>query len=973
MAAISAFLGRDEERARLAALVPARRLVTVVGPGGIGKTRLAYEVCEHALAALPGTRHRCELASVAARDDIGAEVAGQLGFPSLEAFLVRLGDEPALLVLDNCEHVRAAAAALCRRLLDASPALRIVATSREPLGVDGEEVLPLGPLALPPSADRADVDAAPATRLFEERARSAGARPPASDADFAAIAELCRRLDGVPLAIELAAARARSLTPAELIALLDRRFDVLRRDEPVGRARHRSLRAAIDASYGLLDAQEQSFFRALGVFAGPFDADLAHAVAAGPGVDRLGTLDLLARLVDRSLVAAEPHGALTRYRLLDSLRHYAAERAREAGEWAGCVDRFVDAMAAHADGVMEAGMRRWTAEVMEALFAHLGNFFAAIDRCLETDLQAARAFRILLPCWGAIHQGRATEVAAAGERVLARWPEGAEPLRAEALAVTASASLPAGRFERAQDLAERVLGSPAASPLARVIALRALGVGAMHRGEDAASAHFRRGAAEAYAAELGPFARELVVCAAVLEGSRPGALDAALAELGRACAEATEADDRIGRVWALVARTHLLVRAERLVDARAALAEAERAREGFTYPYGAMVIARLRAALIGLERGWAASCHAWRAALDVATAAGELAEIALTLRAAAALARRAGDVETAARLLAAVPAGTHLSVNGDVFDDPEAGAAPAATADTGALRRARERLAALAGGAAQAEAARAAAPPADGGGVAARDESERGDGGPARDGTWPGGDGGAPPTARGAHEAGGDREGCGRAGAERDASERPGALRGAAAGRAGAEARATLARTGDVWTVRFAGRETQLRHVKGLADLAALLARPGEELHCLQLAGGGADDGDAGPLLDARARAEYQARVRALQAEIDEAHERGDPGGAERAEAELDALVRQLSAAFGLGGRARRAGAAAERARSAVAWRIRAALKRIATAHPELGRHLENAVRTGTWCCYRPETDVSWDVRPGAETRGRSA
>ena len=154
-----------------------------------------------------------------------------------------------------------------------------------------------------------------------------------------------------------------------------------------------------------------------------------------------------------------------------------------------------------------------------------------------------------------------------------------------------------------------------------------------------------------------------------------------------------------------------------------------------------------------------------------------------------------------------------------------------------------------------------------------------------------------------------------------------------------------------------------MRHAKGLEDLAALLRAPGEEIHSLVLIGGGGDEGDAGPVLDERARREYQARVRELQTEIDEASAGNDERRAERAEAELDALVQQLSSAFGLGGRARRAGSAAERARSAVAWRIRAAVKRIAEVHPELGRHLENAVRTGTWCCYRPDTDVSWDVR----------
>jgi hypothetical protein len=197
--------------------------------------------------------------------------------------------------------------------------------------------------------------------------------------------------------------------------------------------------------------------------------------------------------------------------------------------------------------------------------------------------------------------------------------------------------------------------------------------------------------------------------------------------------------------------------------------------------------------------------------------------------------------------------------------------------------------------------------------------------------------------------------------------------RGGARRTAEPAARGALLRSGGIWTLRFAGREAQLPHLKGLDDLAALLLRPCEEIHCLQLAGGSGLEGDAGPVADARARRDYQERVGELQEEIDGARAANDPGRAERAEAELDALVQQLSEAFGLGGRSRRSGSAAERARSAVAWRIRAALKRVGAAHPELGRHLENAVRTGTWCSYRPEADGSWDVRPGAELHGRSS
>jgi hypothetical protein len=153
-----------------------------------------------------------------------------------------------------------------------------------------------------------------------------------------------------------------------------------------------------------------------------------------------------------------------------------------------------------------------------------------------------------------------------------------------------------------------------------------------------------------------------------------------------------------------------------------------------------------------------------------------------------------------------------------------------------------------------------------------------------------------------------------------------------------------------------------VRHLKGMADLAVLLGAPETEVHCLQLMGGADVGGDVGPALDDRARRDYQARIRDLQAEIDDATTGGDTERAAHAELELDALVTQLSEAFGLGGRTRVRGSATERARAAVTYRVRAAIRRIAEAHPELGRHLDNAVRTGTWCAYRPETDVVWEV-----------
>jgi hypothetical protein len=169
-------------------------------------------------------------------------------------------------------------------------------------------------------------------------------------------------------------------------------------------------------------------------------------------------------------------------------------------------------------------------------------------------------------------------------------------------------------------------------------------------------------------------------------------------------------------------------------------------------------------------------------------------------------------------------------------------------------------------------------------------------------------------------------------------------------------------RIGDSWSVTFGGATVVVRDAKGIGDLAELLGRPDREVHCLELIGGVQPGGDSGPTIDAAARRAYERRIRDLQADLDEATANHDAGRAERAEAELDALVHELSRALGLGGRTRSTGQVAERARSAVRWRIRATIRRLADVHPELGRHLRNSITTGTWCAYRPELPIEWRI-----------
>ncbi|MBG6093991.1 ATP-binding protein [Actinomadura viridis] len=312
------FVGRTAERAAVLAAVEQARLVTLLGPGGVGKTRLAVVAAEEAVALFPSGGAFVDLVPV--RDGFVARaVATTLGVtegshqPLEEAVAARLGTGRSLLVLDNCEHVIDEAAGFAERILAACPGTRVLVTSRERLGVPGERSVPIAPLPLGSDAER----------LFLDRALAAD---PRFVAEPAVVAELCARLDGMPLAIELAAARGASLGPTGLLAALD---DALRLLSGVrgGDARHRSLRAVLSWSHDLLDEEEQALFRRLGVFVGAFDMDAASAV----GGDRAGVADLLGRLVDKSLVV-HVRGRVSRWRLLETVRAFALAQMTAAGD-----------------------------------------------------------------------------------------------------------------------------------------------------------------------------------------------------------------------------------------------------------------------------------------------------------------------------------------------------------------------------------------------------------------------------------------------------------------------------------------------------------------------------------------------------------------------------------------------------------------------------------------------------------------
>jgi predicted ATPase/DNA-binding SARP family transcriptional activator len=351
---LTSFIGRRREVDEAIGLLGHSRLVTLTGPGGAGKTSLAIEVAARVTDHYGDGVCLIRLAGVTDPAHLARAVADTLGVPdgagSVTDRLARyLRERTSLLVLDNCEHLVDASAALAEQLLMACDRLRLLATSREPLAVPGEVQLAIGPLDTPPEdAVPAEMPAYDAVRLFLDRAHAALPAFRLDPVTTVAVAEVCRRLDGIPLAIELAAARVKTLTIGEIAARLEDRFGLLTAGPRTAEARQRTLRATVQWSHNLLTDQEQVVFRRLSVFRGGWSADAAEHVCADAGIDQSQVIGLLAALVDRSLVVAD-HREAVRFRMLETLRHYAAERLREAGEH----DRVARAHAAYYTAVAE--------------------------------------------------------------------------------------------------------------------------------------------------------------------------------------------------------------------------------------------------------------------------------------------------------------------------------------------------------------------------------------------------------------------------------------------------------------------------------------------------------------------------------------------------------------------------------------------------------------------------------------------
>ncbi len=388
---LTTFVGREKELAEITALLEEHQLVTLVGSGGIGKTRASLQVAANLLDGSGDGVWFIELAPLASGDYVASAVAQAMGLglasngDPVENLARALESKHALLVFDNCEHLIEAAARVIATLLRACPKVKILASSRQSLGIAGEAAYRVPSLTVPDQVDATQLSAQDTARyaamaLFVERACAADNRFALTDDNAPTIADICRRLDGIPLAIELAAARVKILSPRQLRERLDERFRVLTGGNRDVLPRQQTLRALIDWSHDLLDERERTLFRRLGIFVNGFTLEGVVAVGSGTGLDEFDVLDVLASLVDKSLVLAEAEGDALRYRLLESTRVYAREKLEAAGERETCSarhlrymrDRFVAARA-HAEQTARL------AELDEALRTELEDARVALD------------------------------------------------------------------------------------------------------------------------------------------------------------------------------------------------------------------------------------------------------------------------------------------------------------------------------------------------------------------------------------------------------------------------------------------------------------------------------------------------------------------------------------------------------------------------------------------------------------------
>jgi predicted ATPase len=600
--------------------------VTITGVGGVGKTRLAVQVAADVLPRFADGAWMCELATASDAEELDQIVATTLGVSPRVGLAIReavaefLRAKDLLLVLDNCEHLLDAVGALAATLIQRCAGVRMLATSREGLGVDGEQVWPLRSLPVGPS-----------TELFVERARAVKPAFVLESGSAAPVAEICGRLDGMPLAIELAAARVVSMSPLEIAQRLDERFRLLTGGRRSAVERHHTLRATVDWSYSLLDERDRLVFDRLGVFVGGFDSDAVVAVASGDGIEDWDVVDALADLVAKSLVVSEDTAeGTTRYEMLETLRHYARERLDDHADADERRRRHAGHYAAFAE---EAGRSVLGPEELvwrARIHAELDNLRAAITWSLDAhdDADAELGLRIVVGL--AVQQGYDPALGIgqwalrALDRVATTTPARRQVVRAAAAYGTAFA----GDFSRARDLAAEALheGVPDDSPWPSYAAYT-LAYVQVSTGEPERVLETVEGAIEELGDRLGPMDLVTLHSVAAPTASNIGDQARAVTHAKHALELGRRTGSPSGIASSLFAYG-LTMRAEDPQAARAALEESialvERGASPVVYGYALAALALLRAEAGEYAHALRALHDALRYAAD--TANGHLSE-----------------------------------------------------------------------------------------------------------------------------------------------------------------------------------------------------------------------------------------------------------------------------------------------------------------------------------------------------------
>jgi predicted ATPase/class 3 adenylate cyclase len=536
----SSFVGREAQLAALAQLVPASSLVTLTGVGGVGKTRLALQVAAEVGAEFRDGVWLCEFAPVTDPGAVWKTLAASLrvqAFPGRsleESVLEYLAAKRLLLVLDNCEHLLDAVAQQVDAITRRCARVSVLATSREGLALGGERMVAVPSLGVPTGeADDDEILSAEAVRLFGDRASAAKSDFVLTGRKASTVGLLCRRLDGIPLAIELAAARVRSMSPEDLVARLDQRFKLLTHGSRAALERHQTLRSTIDWSYDLLNPVERQVLQRLSVFAGGCDLAAAEAVLAGDDLDVFDVDDVLGQLADKSLVVVDNDAdGGVRYRLLETIRQYAQERLQASGDTAVVRRRHADHYVALAEAAGPHLRGREHVEWTGVVTGDLDNFRAALDWAVEAPSKE-HALRLVAPL---AVQGRIGELAMEWAATASAMPGGdGHPLVPVVATWAAWGATAAGDLVRAEDLVATAEQAQAALGTRLPSVARAQAILAFFRGGfDDARRHAAEWVESARASgDAYELAHALTLLASAIQITEP-TLDAAIATIDEA-------------------------------------------------------------------------------------------------------------------------------------------------------------------------------------------------------------------------------------------------------------------------------------------------------------------------------------------------------------------------------------------------------------------------------------------------------